>query len=337
MPINKKWLESFEEETLEPNLKICDPHHHLWQHPTSTYLTEEFLRDVGSGHHISSTVFVECMSSYYQDSSRALAPVGETEFVEKLTKRNAKNNPQTDIAKAIVGFADLLLGDSVEKVLDAHLEQSPNRFKGIRHACGWDSSDQIRNSHTNPSRFLYIDETFQKGFSKLYGHGLTFDAWLYHPQHEDLLALAKSFPNQIIIVDHVGGPLGIGPYQNERQSVFKCWKKTISQLAECENVLIKLGGLCMATSGFEWHKKKQPPSSLQLAEATAPYLNFCIEQFGTKRCMFESNFPVDKISCSYNVLWNSFKRITQSFSDEEKQDLFHDVATKTYNIKESLT
>ena len=333
MPINEIWLEKIEEETLEPHLTICDPHHHLWKHPNNTYLAEEFLHDINSGHKISSTVFVECMSSYDKDSPRALAPVGETKFVEAL----AKNNTQTNIAKAMVGFADLLLGDSVAEVFDAHLEQSPYRFKGIRHACGWDSSDQIRNSHTNPTRFLYLDETFQKGFAKLFDYGFTFDAWLYHPQHQDLIKLAKSFPNQIIIVDHVGGPLGIGPYRNKQQSVFQTWKKTVSQLAECENIFMKLGGLSMATSGFEWHKKNKPPTSLQLAEATAPYLNFCIEKFGTKRCMFESNFPVDKISCSYNVLWNSFKRITGSFSIDEKRDLFHDVAVKTYDINESLT
>ncbi len=336
MPVNKKWLETVEEETLEPNLRICDPHHHLWQHPDSIYLTEDLLKDTNTGHNVISTVFVECMSEYHKDSTRALAPVGETEFVEKLAMENAESNPQTDIAKAIIGFADLSLGDSVEQVFDAHLETSPNRFKGIRHASGWDSSDQIRNSHTNPTSFLYLDKNFQKGFAKLIDYGFTFDAWLYHPQHGDLLELARSFPNQIIVLDHVGGPLGIGPYQTRRLSVFQSWKKTMKQLAECENVVVKLGGLSMATTGFEWHKKDKPPNSIELAEATAPYFDFCIERFGTKRCMFESNFPVDKVSCSYNVLWNSFKRITLSFSEEEKRDLFHDVAAQTYGLKESL-
>ena len=336
MPVNKKWLETIEEETLEPNLRICDPHHHLWQHLDSIYLTEDLLKDTNTGHNVISTVFVECMSEYHKDSTRALAPVGETEFVEKLAIENAETNTQTDIAKAIIGFADLSLGDSVEQVFDAHLQTSPNRFKGIRHASGWDSSDQIRNSHTNPTRFLYLDKNFQKGFAKLIDYGFTFDAWLYHPQHGDLLELARSFPNQLIVLDHVGGPLGIGPYQTRRLSVFQSWKKTMKQLAECENVVVKLGGLSMATTGFEWHKKDIPPNSIELAEATAPYFDFCIERFGTKRCMFESNFPVDKVSCSYNVLWNSFKRITLSFSEEEKRDLFHDVAAQTYGLKESL-
>ena len=336
MPVNKKWLETVEEETLEPNLRICDPHHHLWQHLDSIYLTEDLLKDTNTGHNVISTVFVECMSEYHKDSTRALAPVGETEFIEKLAIENAETNTQTDIAKAIIGFADLSLGDSVEQVFDAHLQTSPNRFKGIRHASGWDSSDQIRNSHTNPTRFLYLDKNFQKGFAKLIDYGFTFDAWLYHPQHGDLIELARSFPNQLIVLDHVGGPLGIGPYQTRRLSVFQSWKKTMKQLAECENVVVKLGGLSMATTGFEWHKKDIPPNSIELAEATAPYFDFCIERFGTKRCMFESNFPVDKVSCSYNVLWNSFKRITLSFSEEEKRDLFHDVAAQTYGLKESL-
>ena len=338
MPVNEKWLRTEEvEETLEPNLKICDPHHHLWQHPDSTYLTKELLKDTKTGHNVTSTVFVECMSEYHRDSTKALAPVGETEFIDKLATANTESNTHTSIAKAIVGFADLLLGDSVEQVFDAHLEASPNRFKGIRHASGWDPSDQIRNSHTNPMRFLYLDKTFQKGFAKLLDYGFTFDAWLYHPQHEDLLKLAKSFPNQIIVLDHVGGPLGIGPYRAQRHCVFESWKKTMNELAKCENVIVKLGGLSMATTGFGWHKKDKPPNSSELAEATAPYFNFCIERFGTQRCMFESNFPVDKVSCSYNVLWNSFKRITLSFSEEEKRDLFHDVAVRTYGLKDSLT
>jgi len=330
-----KWLEKIQEKTLEPDLLICDPHHHLWNYPKSRYLLDEILEDTNSGHNIVSTVFVECMSEYRNDLSNALAPVGETEFVQKIADENKQAKTNTKIAAGIVSYADLLLGNSVTEILEAHIEASPNRFKGIRHACGWDESDLVRNSHSNPPRSLYLNEVFRKGFATLSNYDLTFDAWLYHTQHEELISLAHAFPNQTIILNHVGGPLGIGPYKGKREEIFHSWMNTISKLAECENVVVKLGGLAMAINGFEWHKKRKPPSSEELAKATAPYLVHCIEKFTPQRCMFESNFPVDKVSCSYNILWNSFKRITKSFSQQEKYSLFYGTASKTYNLSES--
>ena len=321
--------------TLEPDLPICDPHHHLWDYPNSRYLLDEILEDIDSGHNITSTIFVECMSEYRNDSPNSLAPVGETEFVQEIAAYNNKVKNNIRIAAGIVSFADLLLGNSVKEVLEAHIEASPKRFKGIRHACGWDKSDLIRNSHTKPPASLYLNKNFRKGFAQLTAYGLTFDAWLYHTQHEELISLARAFPEQTIILDHVGGPLGIGPYKGKRGEILHLWKNTISKLAECENITVKLGGLSMAINGFEWHKKKRPPNSKELAEAMSPYLLHCIEKFTPQRSMFESNFPVDKVSCSYNVLWNSFKRITKGFSFDEKRFLYHDVAAKTYGISES--
>jgi predicted TIM-barrel fold metal-dependent hydrolase len=216
--------------------------------------------------------------------------------------------------------------------LSAHRAASPNRFRGIRHACSWDESDEIRNSHTKPPPNLYVDTRFREGFSVLAQQKMVFDAWLYHPQIYELISLARAFPEVPIVLDHVGGPLGIGPYRGKREEVLELWKKNISELATCSNVVVKLGGLSMPICGFNWHKNERPPTSKELARATAPYILYCIEQFGTDRCMFESNFPVDKVSCSYTVLWNSFKRITQAFSAAEKADLFHDTAVKTYSL-----
>jgi L-fuconolactonase len=338
MPIDKQWLAQTTEETIEPELRICDPHHHLWDHPGSRYLLEELLEDTGSGHNIVSTVFVECLSEYRKDSTPAMAPVGETDFVQAIADASSPvgngKNEETQVAAAIVGFADLLLGKAVDDVLAAHKEASPNRFCGIRHACSWDASDEVRNSHTKPPPQLYLNEEFRKGFARLANHDLTFDTWLYHTQLDELLSLARDFPGQAIVLDHVGGPLGIGPYKGKRSEIFEIWQDRINQLAKCENILVKLGGLAMAINGFEWNKRELPPSSEELAEATKPYILHCIEQFGPQRCMFESNFPVDKVSCSYNVLWNSFKRITSEFSADEKNALFHGTATKFYSIND---
>lgn len=331
MPVRPQWLKQLNETILEPELAICDPHHHLWDYADSRYLEEDLLLDVSSGHNIRSTVFVECMSNYRDHGSRAMAPVGETEFVEAIAKKTQGN--ATQVAAAIVGFADLLLGDQVGPVLDAHISASPRRFKGIRHACSWDSSPVVRNSHTNPPPQLYLNSVFRRGFATLQEHGLLFDTWLYHTQHAELLDLARAFPNQTIILDHVGGPLGIGPYENRREEIFDEWRKGINLLASCPNILVKLGGLAMPINGFDWHKRKSPPTSKTLAAATAPYILHCIEMFGVERCMFESNFPVDKVSCSYAILWNSFKRITADFSCAEKTALYHDNAVACYDIE----
>jgi predicted TIM-barrel fold metal-dependent hydrolase len=217
-------------------------------------------------------------------------------------------------------------------VLDAHLAASP-RFRGIRHAAGWEASDQVRNSHTNPPPGLLGDARFRRGFAELAPRGLTFDAWLYHPQLPELTDLAKAFPDTTIILDHFGGPLGIGPYAGRRAEVFAAWKASIRALADCPNVVVKLGGLVMPLNGFGFHKREQPIGSVELAEATRDWYLHTIECFGVERCMFESNFPVDKASVSYRVLWNSFKRIAAGFSAAERAALFHDTAVRVYRLR----
>ena len=333
MPIRQEWLDQVKEDVLEPDLPICDPHHHFWDRPDGRYMLDDLLDDTRSGHNICSTVFVECLSMYSKDTSIPLSPVGETEFVQGLAAQSASGGyGELRAAAGIVSFADLTLGKKVEGVLAAHQQASHNRFRGIRHACSWDPSSQIRNSHTKPPPHLYLDEKFREGFSCLSSFNLVFDAWLYHTQLKELLSLAQAFPEQIIILDHVGGPLGIGPYAGLRNSVFVAWKKSIQQLASCENVVIKLGGIGMAINGFDWHKRSKPPTSKELASANEPYFTTCIEAFGIDRCMFESNFPVDKVSASYGVLWNSFKRITAGYSSPEKAMLYHDNAARIYSL-----
>lgn len=327
------WLEQVVEEPLDPELPICDPHHHLWGHPENRYLLDDLLADIG-GHNVVSTVFVECMSEYKKSEPEALQPVGETEFVESIAidSLSRKGNDTAQVCAGIVSYANLLLGEEVANVLAAHQQASPTRLRGIRHACGWDPSPEIRNSHTNPPGGLYLIPRFREGLRCLEKLGLTFDAWLYFTQIPELTALARAVPGVTIIMDHVGGPLGIGPYAGKRDEVFQQWKKAVTELAECPNVVVKLGGLQMPICGFRWHKRKAPPTSKELATATKPFYDHCIEAFGVQRCMFESNFPVDKASCSYTVLWNAFKRFAAEFTVNEKALLFHDNAARVYRI-----
>jgi predicted TIM-barrel fold metal-dependent hydrolase len=316
------------EEIIEPDLRICDPHHHLWDYPDSHYLVDEYLADASGGHNVSSTVYVECRHGWRKEGPEAMRPVGETEYVEGVAETDSES---MQVAAGIIGFADLALGAAVEPVLAAHLEAS-DRFRGIRHMAAWDASERIHNAQTHPTGDLLQSPKFREGFACLSGSGLSFDAWVYHPQIPEVTDLARAFPDTTIVLNHIGGPLGIGPYANKRDEVFDVWRSHIVELAACPNVYVKLGGLTMSISGFGWHKRDTPPDSKELARAMSPYYQTCIELFGPQRCMFESNFPVDRISCSYTVLWNAFKRIARDFSAAECAALFHDTAVRVYKL-----
>ncbi len=327
----QEWLKLTVETPLDPALPICDPHHHFWDRPDERYLLDELLRDVRSGHNIVSTVFIECRERWRQDGPEEMKPIGETEFVEGIVGPSGKYG-DTAVAAGIVGFADLSLGAAVAPVLEAHLAASPNRFRGIRHSCTWDASPAVKTATPGIPPGLMLDGTFRAGLACLKSYGLSFEAWLYHPQLPELASLARAVPDVPMILNHVGGLLSVGPYAGKRDEVFQIWKRGIAEVATCPNVVVKLGGLGMVRCGFGWHTRPAPPSSTELIDATAPYYLFCIEKFGPNRCMFESNFPVDKISCSYGVLWNSFKRMTESFSPTERAALFHDTAARVYRL-----
>ena len=333
--IREDWLALAREEILDPDLVIVDPHHHLWDFPAHRYLLPEFLADAASGHRIASTVFVECTAFYRATGARELTSLGETEFVNGIAAMSASGRyGATRVADGIVGFVDLTLGGRAEEVLRAHMAVSGPRFKGIRHAAGWqDKTTLIRNSHTDPPPHLYRDDArFRAGFAVLGRLGLTFDAWLYHPQIAELTSLARAFPAQPIVLDHVGGPLGLGWYADKRSEIFAQWQHDIRELSGCPNVYVKLGGLAMRICGFAFHKRERPPSSEDLATAWRPYIETCIEAFGPARCMFESNFPVDKLSAPYAIIWNAFKRLAQGASQTEKAALFRETAQRFYRL-----
>jgi predicted TIM-barrel fold metal-dependent hydrolase len=324
------WLELTQESALDPEQRICDPHHHFWNHPNSRYLAEEFLQDIGGGHRIVKTVSVECLQFYDASAATQLQAVGETVTVDRIA-REAAQEGGSDIAAGIVGFADLMLGDAVRPVLEAHLGASP-RFRGIRHATAWHSDKKIHNAHTNPVENQLGLEIFRAGLKQVAEMELSFDAWLYQTQLPELTDLADAIPGLNIVLNHMAGPLGIGPYRERREQEFQAWKEQMTDLSRCENVSVKLGGRAMAMSGFGWSKRSEPPDSEELAAAMAPYFETCIELFGPQKCMFESNFPVDKAGCSYTVLWNAYKRVANIYSQAERDQLFHDSAVRFYRL-----
>jgi len=338
MPDRDAWLALTREQPIEPELPLCDPHHHLWIHPGSRYLADEFLADLGGGvdggHRVVSTVFVECLQFYRPAGPEQLRPVGETEAVDSMAGVYQTAEGSTNVAAAIIGFADLALGPAVQTVLEAHLAAS-RRFRGIRYATAWDASDKIHNAHTRPAQDLMQSPQFRAGLASLDRLGLSFDAWVYHPQLPELTDLARTFPGLTIVLNHMAGPLGIGPYAGCRQEVFDTWREGLAGLACCNNVFVKLGGRTMTMAGFGWHQRERPPGSAELASAIGPYYRACIELFGADRCMFESNFPVDRASCSYTVLWNAYKRLSADYSAAERAALLHDTAARVYRLNEA--
>jgi len=321
------------EEILEPDLPICDPHHHLWDFPGSRYLLPELLADLQSGHNVRSTVFVECTSFYRASGPEELRMVGETEFVNGIAAMAASGRYGPVLAcEGIVARADLTMAAAVGPVLDSHIRAGNGRFRGIRHAGGWDASPDVRNSHTDPPRGLYTEASFRDGLRELAKRNLSFEAWQYHPQLPEVTALARAVPEARIVLNHVGGPLGIGPYAGKRDEIFQTWSRDIGELARCPNVSVKLGGLGMAICGFDFHKRETLPGSEELAGAWRPYLECCIAAFGHERAMFESNFPVDGVSCTYPTLWNAFKRVTQGASRDEKAWLYQNSARAFYRL-----
>jgi predicted TIM-barrel fold metal-dependent hydrolase len=334
---NHDWLALTVEPPLDPDRPICDPHHHLWDQVTGRvaprYLFDEILEDVRAGHNVVSTVFIECGAMYRRDAAEARRPVGETEFVNGIAAMSASGlYGPARIAAGIVGTANLRLGKAVEEVLDAQIAAGGGRFRGIRRSAAWDADEAVPKHRTSPPPGLFGQADFRAGFAELAPRGLTFEAWCYHRQIPDVTALARAFPDTTIILNHFGGPIGVGSYAGRAREVYAEWRTSITDLATCPNVVAKLGGINMEVNGFGWHDRPRPPSSQELADATRHYYEFTIEKFGADRCMFESNFPVDAVSCSYTVLWNSFKRLTSGCSPGDKAKLFHDTAARVYRL-----
>jgi len=327
--VNEAWLVRLREDILEPALPIVDAHHHLWERPSGRYLLDELHADLAAGHNVQATVFIQCGFAYRSDGPEELRPVGETEYVAAVAESAEAAGLRA--CAGIVGYCDFRLGEPIDAVLEAHVRAGGGRFKGIRQSAGWDAAVIMTTSSPAP-RHLLLDPAFRVGLARLGRFGLSYECSLYHPQLSELTDLARAFPQLPILANHCGGPIRIGPYWQHPDEVFAAWRRDLWELAMCPNVYLKLGGQAMTIRGFAFHEAVLPPSSGELATAWRPWMETCIEAFGADRCMFESNFPVDKGMCSYPVVWNAFKRLAAGCSDAEKAALFHGTAATFYRL-----
>jgi predicted TIM-barrel fold metal-dependent hydrolase len=337
-PPREDWLAKAPPEAIiDPDLPIIDTHHHLWVRPGETrpyhYLLESFIADCATGHNVVGSVFLQCHAMHRASGPRPMRPVGETEFVAGVAAMSDSGAyGRTKVAAGIVGLADLTAGDWVEPVLEAHIRAGGGRFRGVRDSAGYDPDPVIGNSSNDmqPGRYLRAD--FRAGLKRLSALGLSLDAWCFHPQLMDVVDLASAFPHANIIMGHCGGPLGYGRHAGKRDEVFASWKKSITELAKCQNVTMKLGGMMMRLAAYDYGELAAPPSSEQLADYWRPYVETCIELFGATRCMAESNFPVEKMGIGYAALFNALKRLASGCSADEKAAIFAGTARRVYRI-----
>jgi L-fuconolactonase len=330
--IRPEWLALRSEPALEPALPIIDAHHHLWELPDKVYRVADLLDDMSGGHDIRATVFIECKTHYDTNAPAGFEALGEVRFACDEARKAQAAGARAKVAAAVVANADLLLGDKARPVLERMLDVSDARVRGIRNIAVWHADPSVRASAATPPQGLLTDRRFREGFRHLAPLGLSFDAWLVHTQIDELCALAAAFPDTHIVLNHAGGPLVLGPYRGHRDEVFDAWRTGVTALSRYHNVSMKLGGFGMPLFGFDFQEQPLPPDSQTLANAIRPYVETCIDAFGATRCMFESNFPVDKGCFSYSILWNAYKRITAGVPDAERAALFHDTAAGFYRI-----
>lgn len=336
-PGTLEWYAQVDEPVIDPERPIIDTHHHFWRlddvSQWGVYGLNDLWSDTGSGHNIQKTVFVECQAQYRKDGPEHLRPVGETAYVAKLAKQSVAaqtTGKPCAVVAGIIGHADLTLGDTLADVLDAHEDAGKGLFRGIRYSGAHHPHPE---SAVGPGRApvdLFHQTAFQAGVRLLGDRGYTYESWHYHTQNNDYLALAKSAPNTTIIVNHLGHPLLGGPFRDRRDKVFAEWRGGIAALAKCPNVQIKLGGMVQPDIGLDYHTAARPVTSEDLVVTQKDHYLHAIECFGPERCTFESNFPVDKLSVSYRVLWNAFKTMVADFSADDQHEMFFGTAKRIY-------
>jgi L-fuconolactonase len=326
------------EEVLEPDLPIVDPHHHLYGTAADTnyYRIEDFQKDLSVGHRIIGTVYMEAYKSGWRNTGpESLKSVGEIEMIRHATPGPiAIGRGLCHVAAGIVSNVDLTLGDGVSQVLDSHMEAAGGRLRGVRHHLAIVRGLVGRFIKEPPNPNLLSDPAFRKGYAQLQRHGMSFDAWIYQHQLDELINIADAFAQTPIVLNHLGTIIGVGEFRTQRADVIARWRSQMRGLAARPNVVVKLGGMGMPVFGFGFENGQRPATSSALAKAWQPLVEESIEAFGTSRCMFESNYPVDKQSCGYLTLWNAFKLLTRSMSSDERCDLFYRTACRTYRLPE---
>ncbi len=332
------WLRQWREEILDPEQPIFDAHHHLWDRPDERYLLDEFLADAGSGHRIVGSMFVECSAMFRPDGPVGMRAVGEIEFANGIAAMSASGGyGSTRVAAGLVGFADLHMGAGVDEILATQVRAAGGRLAGIRQMSVWDEDVTLRGKQAPPKvppvPGMLSDPRFRDGFRQLAANKLVFDAWVYQRQLPELEELARAFPETRIVIDHFGGVMRVGEYKLAPEENFRNWAETISAIARRPNCVMKIGGLGNRMCGFEYDARPSPPSSEELARDWEPYVRRCLDTFGPERCMFETNFPVDKASFTYAANWNAFKRLAAPLSAAGRDRLFFGTALEVYGLK----
>jgi len=329
----QEWLSQLKEDAIDPAMPIIDPHHHLWSRAGAHYMTDEVLSDMRSGHHIAQTVYIDCRSMYRQSGPEHLKPLGEVEFANGIAAISASGFwGDAKLCEGIVGHCDLRGGALALDLLERSIAVAGHRYKGIRQVAAWVNDPLVSKPIATRPPALLLNTQFRQGFQLLAKLNLSFDAFVFHTQLFELLDLAQTSLNTPIVIDHVGGPIGIGSFANQRNEVFEQWKSGMKALAGLDRVYVKLSGFGMLLPGFKLNEREKPATSTELAALWRPYMETCIELFGTNRCMFASNFPPDKGVCSYVTLWNAFKKMVSNYSETEKKQLFHDTAKDFYRL-----
>ncbi len=328
-PLTPEWYDQVDEGVIDPDQRIIDPHHHLWPRGGALpYGLDELLADVGSGHDVQRTVFVECRAAYATDAPRWLRPVGETAFVAAEAASSSGY-----LISGIVAHADLTDLEHLDVALDAHAAAGAGLLRGIRDAAASAEHPEALMIPGGAAPGRYGDPQFRAGVARLGQRSLTYDAWHYHYQNPEFAALARAVPDTMMVLDHFGTPLGVGPYEDRRGEIFEQWKLDVAEIARCDNVVAKIGGLAMPDNGFGWHTAERPPTSDEFVARQRRYYDHAIECFGPERCMFESNFPIDRFSLSYRVLWNGLKKIAAPFSPSERDAMLFANAAKVYRLE----
>ena len=325
---SQAWLDSVFEDVIDPDVPIIDTHHHLWpEGGRFAYGLSDLEADLNCGHNIIDSVFVECRASYDGEAPLHLAPVGETEFVAGEAARSSHQ-----LMGGIVAHADLTDSEHLDEVLDAHIAAADGRLRGIRHSGSHARHPEVLAIPGRAPAGLYADQQFRAGVARLGERGLSYDTWHYHYQNQEFADLARAVPGTQIVLDHFGTPLGVGPYESQREQIYEQWRLDIAEIATCDNVVAKLGGLAMPDNGFGWNTAERPPTSDEFVDAQRRYYLHAIDSFGPERCMFESNFPVDRLSLSYRVLWNGLKKMVADFSPDERDAMFRGTAARVYRL-----
>ena len=337
LPVRQEWLNQLIEDPILPNIPIIDPHHHLWDVGFGRYYIEELLEDINSsGHNIVSTVYIMSSSNtkiYSKDGLEEFKPLTEIEFATSEGKRaDLIPNNKVKVNASIVGSVDLTYGNKLKPVLEKAVNISEGRLKGIRMLLASHTDPRISSGAVKSDLGLMLHPNFIDGAKCIQDANLSLDFWIYHTQLNEMEKIARALPDLTIILNHIGGPIHLGEYEGKQAATHREWRSAMMRLSRIPNINVKLGGLGMAVNGAKFHNSKFPPNSVQLSDVWKPWIYETIDMFGFDRCMFESNFPVDKGSCSYGTLWNAFKILATDMSDDEKNKLFSKNAARIYKI-----